>query len=246
MQINPKIIKKQFEKSMGKYNENAIVQKFTAQKLVTNLAGIKNNFNNVLELGSGTGLLTEEFVKNIKFKNYYANDLTEKSKKYLSQIIPEFTFICGNAQKITSSKKMDLIISNAMFQWFNNLEKISKHLKNILNNEGILAFSTFLPENYIEIREISGLSLNYKSIDELKSIFSKDFEILYTEEFKYIMNFSNPLEILAHMKNTGVNSLNMKQWTFKEVKKFCEKYKSEYPELTLTYSPVIVICKKFT
>ncbi len=243
MQINPKIIKKQFEKSMEKYNENAIVQKFTAQKLIANLAGIKNNFENVLELGSGTGLLTEEFVKNIKYKNYCANDLTEKSKKYLSQIIPEFTFICGNAQKITPSKKMDLIISNAMFQWFNNLEKVSSHLKNILNKEGILAFSTFSPENYREIKELSGISLEYKSVDDLKAIFSKNFEILYTEEFKYIMNFSNPLEILAHMKNTGVNSLTLQHWGFKEVKEFCEKYKSEYPELTLTYSPVIFICK---
>ena len=93
MQINPKIIKKQFEKSMEKYNDNAVVQKITAQKLVTNLAGIKNNFNNVLELGSGTGLLTKEFAEKITYENYYENDLTVKSKKYIAQLIPEFTFI---------------------------------------------------------------------------------------------------------------------------------------------------------
>ena len=56
MQINPKIIKNQFEKSMEKYNDNAIVQKITAEKLVQNLAEIQNNFQNILELGSGTGL----------------------------------------------------------------------------------------------------------------------------------------------------------------------------------------------
>ena len=246
MQINPKIIKKQFEKSMEKYNENAIVQKLTAQKLVKNLTKIKNNFGNILELGSGTGLLTEELTKSIAYTNYFANDLTPKSKKYLSQIIPEFNFICGNAQKINTSVKMDLIASNAMFQWFSNLEKISAHLSNMLNKEGLLAFSTFSGNNYREIKELSGISLDYKSVDELKSIFSKDFEILYTEEINYTMNFSNPLELLAHMKNTGVNSLTMKHWTFKEVKDFCERYKLKYPELTLTYSPVIFICKKYS
>ena len=244
MQINPKIIKNQFEKSMEKYNDNAIVQKITAEKLVQNLAEIQNNFQNILELGSGTGLLTEELVKKVTYKNYYANDLTEKSKKYLSQIIPEFTFICGNAQKITLSKKMDLIISNAMFQWCSNLEKLRLHLEKIIQKDGILAFSTFSPENYREIRALCGISLEYKPLDELKKIFSNGFEIIYTEEFEYKMEFTNPLELLAHMKNTGVNSLTMKHWTFKEVKEFCEKYKSKYPELTLTYSPIIIICKK--
>ena len=86
MHINPKFIKQQFEKSMDKYNENAIVQKIVAQKLVKKLVDIETNFENILELGSGTGLLTQEIVGNIKYKNYYANDLTEKSKQYVLKL----------------------------------------------------------------------------------------------------------------------------------------------------------------
>lgn len=58
------------------------------------------------------------------------------------------------------------------------------------------------------------------------------------------MNFDNPLQILAHMKKTGVNSLAGKVWRIKEIKDFCEKYKSKYPDLNLTYSPIIVVLKK--
>ena len=57
MQLNPKLIKTQFEKSMAKYDENALVQQLMAEKLVKaliNCAG--NNFANILELGAGTGL----------------------------------------------------------------------------------------------------------------------------------------------------------------------------------------------
>ena len=75
MPINPKIIKNQFEKSMEKYNDNAVVQKITAEKLVQNLIKIRNDFDNVLELGSGTGLLTNELTKHINYKKYYANDV---------------------------------------------------------------------------------------------------------------------------------------------------------------------------
>jgi len=242
MQINPKLIKNQFEKSLATYNQNASVQRLMAEKLVTETAKIKCEFTNILELGSGAGLLTNELVQKIKFKNYFANDLVEKSQNYIKQIVPDAFFYCGNAQKIKPTQKMDLIISNAMFQWFKNID--TENYKNLLNKDGILAFSTFSPENFKEIKELTGLSLDYKSLDELKKIFNKNFEILYTEEFTHSLHFTTPLELLAHMKNTGVNSLTSRHWTFKEVKNFCDNYLQKFPEITLTYAPIILICRK--
>ena len=150
MQINPKLIKNQFEKSLDTYNKNAVVQQIMAEKLVEETAKIKTDYDNILELGSGAGLLTKELIKKLYFKTYSANDLVEKSKSYISEIIPDTVFYCGNAQRIKPSKKMDLIISNAMFQWFKDLEKVSSVYKNLLNKGGILAFSTFSPENFKE------------------------------------------------------------------------------------------------
>lgn len=242
MQINPKLIKNQFQKSIDTYNENAIAQKLMAEKLVTEIVKIKCEFDNILELGCGSGLLTKEISKTIKFNNYFANDLVEKSKSYVQKIIPDTIFYCGNAQKINPAQKMDLIISNAMFQWFKTIN--TNNYKKMLNHGGILAFTSFSQENYREIRELTGLSLDYKTIDELQQIFEKDFEIIHKEEFTYVMKFSTPLELLAHMKNTGVNSLTAQHWTFKEVKEFCDNYSQKFPEITLTYAPIIFICKK--
>jgi len=243
MQINPKLIKKQFEKSMDKYDKNAVVQKIMAEKLVSELIKISGNFDNILELGAGTGLLTKELIKKVEYKNYTANDLCEKSKKYLDKIIPDYKFIKGNAQKIISVKKQDLIISNALFQWFKDIEKSMLYYYNLLNPDGIIAFSTFSPDNFSEIMDLTGLSLEYKTADYLKAVIEKNFDILYIEEFSYKMSFDNPLELLAHMKHTGVNSLADQSWTFADVKIFCDKYKEKYPDITLTYSPILVIGK---
>jgi malonyl-ACP O-methyltransferase BioC len=241
MQINPKLIKKQFEKSIETYNENASVQKLMAEKLVLEVAKLRKNFGNILELGCGAGMLTSEIAQKFEFKKYFGNDLVEKSQNYIEKIVPDAVFYCGNAQKIKPTQKMDLIISNAMFQWFSKID--TANLKNMLNQNGILAFSTFSPDNFVEIRELTGLSLNYKSLDELKQIFEKDFEIIYSEEFREILQFSNPLELLAHMKNTGVNSLTSRHWTFKEVKEFCDNYSKKFPKITLTYTPMIFVCR---
>ena len=244
MQVNPKSVKSHFEKSMDKYDENAIVQKFLAEVLAAETAQIHNHFGKILELGCGTGLLTEQILKKITFNSYAANDLSEKSKKYLDKLLKNYTFIRGNASKIPSSRTYDLIISNAMFQWFTNLGQILENYAKILNSGGILAFTTFSPENFPELKTITGLSLDYKSEDELKEILQKNYKILKIETFKQVLEFSTPLELLYHLKNTGVNSLGDKKWDFSDVKNFCKKYLENFDKVTLTYTPILVIAQK--
>lgn len=241
MQTDPKLIKNQFKKSLDKYEANAVVQALMADKLIENLSG--NDFSKVLELGCGSGLLTKKLIKKINYKKYYANDIVEKSKVYIDKILNDYVFLCGNAQRLNVNDKFNLIISNAMFQWFTNLEKAMDYYKGLLNNGGIIAFTTFAPDNFKEIKSLTGLTLEYKSEDEIKEILKKNFDIEYIEKFDYTMNFNNPLAILAHMKNTGVNAVSSKHWGIKEVKDFCDRYKEIYPDLSLTYSPIIVVAK---
>lgn len=245
MQTDYKHIKKQFEKSMKSYDKNAIVQDLMASKMVIELAKISKHFDNILELGSGTGILTKYVLKDISFKNYYANDLVEKSKIYVQKLIPNSEFFCGNALKIKPLKKIDLIISNAMFQWFENLDKAIDILKMHMTKDAILAFSSFTQDNFKEITQITGLSLKYKSQEQIETILkNKGFEILYCESFYEEMKFKTPLELLAHLKLTGVNSLSEKTWTIVKVKEFCEKFSKKYPDIILTYSPIIVIARR--
>jgi malonyl-ACP O-methyltransferase BioC len=245
MQTNNKHIKKQFEKSMNVYNKNASVQNMMGDKLLIELSKISNSFENILELGCGTGLLTQKITQNIEFKTYFANDLVEKSKSYVQKIIPNVRFLGGNALKIKPTKKIDLMISNAVFQWFNNLDKAIEILNLSLAKNGILAFTTFSPKNFKELTTITGLTLEYKTKDEIVKILQNhDFEILYCEEFSEILEFKNPLELLAHLKNTGVNSLSEKVWTVKKVKNFCDNFTKKYSKTELTYAPIILIARK--
>lgn len=243
MQLNTKSIKSRFEKSMDKYDDNAIVQHDMAKNIVGELLKISNKFESILELGSGTGNLTREIADNIKFNTYTANDLVEKSKNYITKIIPNAEFIHGNSLKINTNEHFDLIISNAMFQWFPNIDEILAKCKKMLNSDGILAFSTFGSKNFKEIKELSGLSLEYLSVLEIKNILQENFEPELIVEYTKTLEFKNPLELLAHMKNTGVNSLSAKPWTVKEIKEFCKKYLEKYDSVKLTYNPIIVIAK---
>lgn len=241
MQVNPKILKQKFEKSMPKYNDNAVVQREMAQRLVAMLTeSCGPEFAHILELGAGTGLLTEIIAQCLKFDRLTCNDLVEKSKIYIQNFVQNAGFIAGNSSKIRPSGKVNLIISNAMFQWFSSLSEPFKHYSTILEKNGILAFSTFSQENFKEVRESLGVSLKYFNTDEIRSALEKDFEVVDIKEYERVLTFNNPLELLAHLKNTGVNSLNSKKMTFRDIKDFCDKNSS----CTLTYAPVLVIARK--
>ncbi len=244
MQVNPKSVKSHFEKAMEKYDENAVVQRFLAEILAEETSLIRKYYGKILEAGCGTGLLTREIKKKLSFESFTANDLSDKSKKYLDRILSNYSFICGNAARINTSQKFDLIISNAMFQWFSNLEDVLNRYRNILNNNGILAFTTFSPENFPELTKITGISLNYKTADELREILEKNYKILKLETFSKALEFRTPLELLYHLKNTGVNSLGDKKWEFADVKVFCDSYTKTFEKVTLTYTPILIIAQK--
>ena len=241
MQTDPKTIKKHFKKSIEKYDDNAIAQKITAERLVS---GIEyRNFDKILEIGTGTGFLTKLLAQKYSFSKYTANDLVEDSENFVKKYIPNAEFIEGDFREIKFKEKFNLIASNAVFQWFENLDNIFDKCTKLLCQEGILAFSTFSPDNFKEFKKISGLSLKYKSLDELEILLNKSFEVIKIEKFEYKMKFNNAFEILTHMKNTGVNSLSKNKWHIKDIKSFCNTYTKNFPELNLTYSPIIVIAK---
>ncbi len=241
MRTDPKIIKKQFKKSIDVYEQHAVVQAIMADKLINALP--LYDYSSILELGCGSGVLTRKLIQKVRFDKYYANDIVEKSKVYIDKILQDYVFLGGNALRLQVNGKFNLIISNALFQWFDNLEKSLDYFKTFLNKDGIIAFTTFSPDNYKEINVLTGLTLEYKSIDEIREILDKNFEIKYLENFEYTMHFQNPLEVLVHMKNTGVNALSSKPLGIKDIKIFCDNYKASFPDLTLTYSPIIAVAR---
>lgn len=55
-----------------------------------------------------------------------------------------------------------------------------------------------------EIHTLTGHGLEYFSLEELKALLSSRFEILYAEEEIVSLPFGTPLEVLQHLRQTGV------------------------------------------
>jgi len=77
---------------------------------------------------------------------------------------------------------------------------------------------------------------------------SAEYQIVYSREEKLKLSFASPLEVLKHLKETGVTGIRRQSWTRGELDDFCRRYREQYtaPDGTvpLTYHPIYMICKK--
>ncbi len=230
--LDKKLIKKNFQKSLNTYNKNAFVQKKMAQKLASMLK--KQSFKKILEIGSYTGLLTFEIVQNVKFEKYFAIDIVD-SFDFIKDLSDKISFKQTSIEDFLTEEKFDLIVANASLQWAGDFNQTILKLKSMLNTGGQILFSTFGKQNLIEIKEAFDVGLNYYSIEELKNLFPYFSIASEIEKLK----FNSSIDILKHLKNTGVNSLYSSRINFKTLKQglkiLDEKFNS-----TLTYNPIYI------
>ncbi len=232
--LNKTLIKKNFEKNISKYDDNAFVQKKMAQRLCELIKG--KNYAKILEIGSYSGVLTKKINEVINFERYLALDIIDCSS-YIKKINPEIEFKNIDIDDFKTDEKFDLIISNAALQWSGDFKKTVKKLKSYLKKEGTIALSFFSNKNLYQIKDIFNTGLEYLSDEEIKGLFSAD---AYFEKKEENLVFQNGLEILKHLKYTGVNSIKENTLSYLEIKKKLELFKKKYNN-TLTYSSIYVI-----
>lgn len=245
--INKELVRSRFEKSIQTYDKTAIVQKNMAEELAEKICQhCGKNFSDIFEFGSGTGFLTNCLAGKLNFSKYYANDIVEKSKGFVQNILPDSSFIPGDIETIELSTEFDLIVSNASMQWICDIDTLFNKLKSALKPDGVLAFTTFGEKNYREIKETTGLALNYLKTDTLAQLCEKYFKMEYLEEKTETLLFDSPMDILKHIKDSGTNGIQTINWTVKKLRDFERFYTLKFNEnekVRLTYNPIYVILK---
>lgn len=232
--INKELVRKRFSRNLKTYKDNSIVQNEMADRLIKM---IDYKPEKILELGCGSGLLTEKLVKIFSTKTYCAIDIVEECKNYIREISPNIKFYQSDIETCNFQEKYDLIISNAVFQWIEDLPQFIENLKLSLSTNGVLLFSTFGTDNLIEISKLTGEGLKYKTINELTSLLRP--QEIYEDRIE--LNFDTPMDVLKHLKYTGVNAISNKYWTKSDLIKFEQEYENLCPnKIKLTYNPIYI------
>lgn len=238
-----------FSKVQKTYNENAIVQFEMAKKLASLIQNFCNSPAKLLEIGSGTGFLTKHLLEmpNNNNPEFFLNDINDNQTGF---DLPAKSYIQGDILKIEIPEHFDLISSNAVFQWIDNLDILFSKLHAGLNDGGILAFSTFGIQNYKQFKN-NGTPKYLKLQDIEAMLIQNSFEVSYFEEEIFTLYFNSPREVLNHIKTTGVSTFGISEgkglWGKSTLKDFENHYSNNNSDdngIELTYHPIYFIAKK--
>lgn len=167
-------IRRQFDRSAaGSYDKHAFVQRMMADRLQKSLIGWKSEADSsgldILEIGCGTGTLTERLVNEWPSASITALDLApamiEAAKRRILSSAVEHAdsrnrgsarlrLLHADVEQWVADSKadsFDLIVSNACFQWLSDPAQTLHHLRRMLRVGGLLAFTTFGPDTFREL-----------------------------------------------------------------------------------------------
>lgn len=240
-------VHKYFRRSVPTYGENAGVQREIARHLTEMMRSMGlTSFSDALEIGCGTGILTfllKHFVSGDIFINDMVKEMCDKCGEDCG--IPERNRIYGDIETLHIIREFDAVFSASVFQWLEDIGKTVETIACRLRGNGVLAFSTFGPDNMKELRKITGRGLIYKSSAELKEILSSRFEILTAEEGFSTVYFDTPVAVMRHVLMTGAGGVDGDAGF--RLKDFCTDYIHRFGTprgLPLTYHPLYFVCRK--
>lgn len=249
--MDKELIKKRFTRAVGSYPQAATVQRDVARRMAGLLHTYlpPSGFRNTLEVGCGTGLYTRQLLSNVHPKRLVLNDICPEVQECFTDLLgSNVSFFGGDAEKLSFPPEQNLITSCSAIQWFNEPERFFERCHRLLAEGGYLAFSTFGKENLNEITSVTGTSLPYRSLDELRRSLSMHYETVYCSEDVVRLSFPSPLEVLRHLKQTGVTGIRRRTWTKADLSDFCRRYTEQFGQndttVPLTYHPIYIIVKK--
>ncbi len=257
------IVERRFSKAAAHYDSNAKVQEHISLRLfnlITQCVALPAS-PSIFEVGCGTGNLTKR-LSNLNPSTLLVNDICKEYAPILEAKVGRgnFSYTMGDASVVAemlalSGSRFDIIASSSAVQWIREPLQFINRCAGLLNNNGIIAFSTFLPDNLFEINALcnSTTPVTYSTEEEIRKVIGERYSIIHISHSHKELYFKSPTDVLRHLKHTGVNASNHNAarqiiWTRGRIAEFERGYRERFYNsgkgYRLTYSPIYIVARK--
>lgn len=250
-----KLVSQNFSKHAHHYDQEAFVQKVSAENLLNILDSLDIHVGELLEIGCGTGFVTQGLIKRFAERKIKITDLSaamleicRNKIEFQFQSRPYRNFSVLDGEHIQEKNYYPLIISGLTFQWFQHFEASIIKLVEALKPEGILLFSYLQDSSFPEWQAIcrehhfpfTGYPL--PSVYSLRDLSAKKSIFMNVIEESITVVYSDILHFFKSLKNIGAKtSLNENRMKTQDLKNLLRISRSQYAEgFPATYK--IVYC----
>lgn len=259
MSIDSAQVAQRFAQAHHSYREQAVIQKKIATQLLALMQQhvARKQFGHVFEIGCGSGNLSHVFMQRYAFQRLYLNDLYPEVQQHFSglKLSPsqQIDWCLGDIEQLAFPQQLDLVISSSALQWVNDIDALLQTAEQALLPQGYLCFSSFGAQNLIEIKTLTGRGLDYLDVEAwTDKLRQQGFELLHVQSGLEQMYFAHPLQVLKHLKATGVTATAQQhRWNKQSLQQFYQDY-LQFSQIDsegqrrycLSYHPIYCIARK--
>ncbi|MFK7760656.1 MAG: methyltransferase [Candidatus Midichloriaceae bacterium] len=203
-------IQNSFNSVKDTYDNYSEIQQTIGSDLISYLLNFdKNSYENILDLGCGTGITTQKLLESIDYKKSCACDfaanlllLATKRLKKFNTIIYDLDF----HEALNKNKNYDLIFSNMSFQWCLDIKILLSLIYQKLEANGVLCFSIPLDGTFENLPLQS--KNTFYDVEYFKELFNQiGYKSIYFEEKNIVQTFLSFIAAVKSIKKTGANVL---------------------------------------
>lgn len=234
----------QFNKAASSYEEFSELQKIVGKKLIDYLAQelIVSNYQIIADVGCGSGFLTHLFIERFRAcdvrpeqvlaVDIACNMLQQASLKgYGAAAI---NFICADAARLPISDSfLNVVFSNLMLQWCQNLFLALSELKRVLRKNGVLVFSTLTQGTLRELKQAGAAVNDFIATEDVVDLLKKcEFSEINIFTEAVVLQYNSVIDLMRQLKGIGANAVKRgvlqeeKINTVSQLTRVCENYQA--------------------
>ncbi len=217
--LDKNIIRQHFNRASESYDAAAILQREVANRLSERLDYIKIDPQTTLDMGCGTGFISKDLLQRYSKSKVISVDSALNMARKCSKQGGWFrkpSGLCADAEALPiQSDSIDLMVSNLMLQWCNDLEKTFSGFHQALAPNGLLLFSTLGPDTLKEV------SQSWQSVDNVPhtspfvdmhdigdALLKAGFIDPVTDMEVITMTYDNVRQLMDDIKQTGASNVH--------------------------------------
>jgi len=223
------------------YDQFAIAQKQVAQDLANALSmtcreldGAQGcNFNEVFEIGCGSGIFTNHLEQEFNCNKLVVNDL------YEAKPMARLPHIIGDINEISFPQNQNLVATSSVLQWIADLDSLLRRINSSLSLGGLFAAGTFTAGTLYELESFTHQGLPYLTDEDFRNKVASQFKVHSFSSKSCSIPYESLRDLLKSLKETGVNNVEGGFRLTRDTLKGLEGHFNKNYKLTYNYSVIV-------
>ena len=201
-----------FNRAKNSYDDHCQLQRETGKELLSLINATSANRQQILDLGCGTGCVTQILENSRPHRLLMGMDIAEELLTVARNRLSQSTqLVCADFDNIPCHNQyFDLVFSNMALQWSENLADTLMEIARVTQNNGLLLFSFPVDGTLAELKQLLFVLTGkvylkeFMSLQNIKQLITlAGYEIIENTVNQFDLVFANLVEALQSIKKVG-------------------------------------------